>query len=82
MSNIDISKLIANLILEEARINTIIELEANKGIKINSFYYKHYNKARYLKSKYYIKYLELKLKKSKNNKNNPKKEAKNESTKK
>jgi len=82
LSNIDISKLIADLISEEARMNATIELEANKGIKTKGPYCKHCNKAGHLESKCYTKYPELKPKKSRNNKNNPEKEAKDESTKK
>ena len=54
INNLDISRLLSELISEEARMNSSIELEANKATKNKVPYYKHYNKKGYLESKYFI----------------------------
>ena len=87
IANINISKLISELILEEARISTNTNSEANKAIKPNKSYYKYYNKKGYIEARYYIKYPELKkdsFNKKPNNKkdkNSPNKELKTKSSK-
>ena len=63
------SRLLSELISEEARINSSIELEANKATKNKVPYCKHYNKKGHLESKCFIKYLELRNK-SKNTTDN------------
>jgi hypothetical protein len=60
LNNINITKLINNLILKEGRFNTIINLEANKtSYNNNQSYYKHCNKKGHIEDKCFIKYLEL-----------------------
>ena len=95
LDNIDISKLIAELISEEARLNSSLELEANKATKYSKSnnskdpYCKHCNKKGHLESKCYIKYPELRPKNKGQYNKNPKnkkdsnmdKGIKNESTK-
>ena len=60
LAAINISKLITNLILEEGRFNSNINLEANKAFKNNQSYYKHCNKKGHIEDKCFIKYPELK----------------------
>jgi gag-polypeptide of LTR copia-type len=70
ITNIDISKLISELISEEARMTSNTDLEANKASKPNISFYKYCNKKGHIKPKYFIKYPELK--KTSNNKSNKK----------
>ena len=70
IANIDISKLISELISEEARMSTSIELEANKAITPNRSFCKYCNKKGHIEPKCYIKYPELK--KTRFNKSNKK----------
>ena len=71
LSKINISKLITNLILEEARMNTSQSLEANWAARTNKdSFYSHYKKKGYLESRCYKKYPELKPNKGSNSKSN------------
>ena len=84
IANIDISKLISELISEEARISNNIDLEANKAIKSNISFYKYYNKKGHIEARCFIKYPELKkanFKPKKDNKSPNNKAKKNESSK-
>ena len=80
IANIDISKLISELISEEARITSNTDLEANKASKPNISFYKYYNKKGYIEPKCFIKYPELK--KTSNNKSNKDKKSPNNKDKK
>ena len=62
--DIDISKLISDLISEESRINSNIDLEANKANSDKNSFCKHCKKKGYIESSCYKKYLELKPKPS------------------
>ena len=84
IANIDIFKLISELISEEVRMSNNIDLEANKAIKSNISFYKHYNKKGHIEVKYFIKYPKLKkanFKPKKDNKSPNNKAKKNESSK-
>ena len=69
---INISKLITNLISEEGRFNSNINLEANKAFKNNQSYCKHYNKKGHIEDKCFIKYPKLKNNNSLNSNNKSK----------
>ena len=60
IANIDISKLILELISEEARMSTSADLEANKATKPNKGFYKHYKKKGHIEARCFIKYPKLK----------------------
>ena len=61
INEINIIKLITDLILEEGRFNSNINLEANKAsYNNNQSYCKHCNKKGHIEDKCYIKYPELK----------------------
>jgi hypothetical protein len=71
IKNIDISKLISDLISEEARMKSNVDLEANKATKINKTpICKHWKKKGHLESKCFIKYPELRPNNNNNNNNN------------
>ena len=53
ISEIDISKLISDLISEKSRINSGVDLKANKANSNKNSFYKHYKKKGYIKSSYY-----------------------------
>ena len=75
LDEINISKLVSDLILEEGRFNSNINLEANKtSFNNNQSYCKHYNKKGHIEDKCFIKYPELRNNYSNsNNKNTSKK---------
>jgi len=84
IANIDISKLISELISEEARMSNNIDLEANKAIKSNISFCKYCNKKGHIEARCFIKYPELKkanFKPKKDNKSPNNKAKKNESSK-
>ena len=60
LAEINISKLITDLISEEGRFNSNINLEANKAFKNNQSYCKHCNRKGHIEDKCFIKYPELK----------------------
>ena len=80
IANIDISKLISELISKEARMTSNTDLEANKASKPNISFCKYYNKKGHIEPKYFIKYPELK--KTSNNKSNKNKKSPNNKDKK
>ena len=80
IANIDISKLISELISEEARMTSNTDLEANKASKPNISFCKYCNKKGYIEPKCFIKYPELK--KTSNNKSNKDKKSPNNKDKK
>jgi gag-polypeptide of LTR copia-type len=80
ISNINISKLISELISEEARMNTKVDSEANRASKNPKSLCKHCNKGGHIESKCWAKYPELKKPNKANNKK-PNKDIKNESSK-
>ena len=57
LDNIDISKLVADLISEEARLNS--SLEANKTSINKGSFYRHYKKKGHIESRCFTKYPEL-----------------------
>ena len=66
INNINISKFIADLIFEESRMNSNLNLETNKAYKTKSFnsknkqpFCKYYKLKKHLKKKYWKKYSEL-----------------------
>ncbi len=59
IANIDISKLISELISEEARMSSISDLEANKAIKPNKRFCIYCNKKGHIEPKCFLKYPEL-----------------------
>ena len=59
LKDINILKLITDLISEEGRFNSNINLEANKTSFNNQSYYKFYNKKGHIEDKCFIKYPEL-----------------------
>ncbi len=70
LKEINILKLITDLISEEGRLKNNINLEANKtSFNNNQSYYKYYNKKGHIEDKYYIKYQELKNNYSNSNTN-------------
>jgi hypothetical protein len=80
LTKINISKLVSELISEEARLSSSIDLEANKATKNNKKlpYCTHCNKKGHLDNKCFLKYPELRQKgKSKNR--NPNKNSKEDS---
>ena len=87
LDNIDISKLISDLISEESRMKA--NLEVNKVTSRNKSYCTHYNKTGHIESKCYSKYPELRPKttrpftspKGKNPKENSKDNTKSKSNK-
>jgi len=86
IANIDISKLIFELISEEAKMSTSADLEANKATKPNKGFCKYCKKKGHIEARCFIKYPELKNNKpsNKNNKKDKKgdnKNKKNESSK-
>ena len=86
IANIDIFKLISELISEEARMFNNIDLKANKAIKSNISFYKYYNKKGHIEARCFIKYPKLKktnykFKKDNKSPNNYNKIKKNKSSK-
>ena len=78
LNNININKLIIDLISEEGRINSNINLEANKtSFNNKQSYCKHCNKKGHIADKCFIKYPELKNNYSSSNTNNNNKNKKN-----
>ena len=69
IANIDISKLISELISEEARMSISADLEANRATKSNKSFCTHCNKKGHIEPKCWLKYPELKPKKRSNNNN-------------
>jgi hypothetical protein len=63
--------------LEEARMTSNTDLEANKAFKPNKGFYKHYNKKGHIKLKCFIKYPKLRKPYNKNNKNKDKRNKDN-----
>ena len=82
INNLDIPRFLSELISEEARINSNIELEANKATKYYNKnnkvpYCKHCNKKGHLESKCFNKYLELRNKSKNTIDNNSKNQTSN-----
>ena len=71
LDNINISKLVTDLISEEARLNS--SLEANKTSINKGSFYRYYKKKGYIESRYFTKYPELRP----NSKDKPKNKDKN-----
>lgn len=59
LNELNILKLITDLIVKEGRFNSNVSLETNKAYNNKSSYYKHCNKKGHIKDKYFNKYLEL-----------------------
>jgi hypothetical protein len=70
LKDVNIIKLISDLISEEGRFNSNINLEANKtSFNNNSSYCKYCNKKGYIEDKYFIKYPKLRNNYSNSNTN-------------
>ena len=78
IKDINIFKLISDLILKESKINFNINLKANKVNSNKNNFYKYYKKKGYIKSNYYKKYLKLKPKPSSKKSKKDKKDLKNQ----
>ncbi len=72
LNGINITKLITDLISEEGRINSNINLEANKASKNNLSYCKYCDKKGHIEDKCFIKYPELRNNYSNSNNKSPK----------
>ena len=79
IANINISRLISDLILEEARMTSNIDLEANKAN--SNPIYRYYKKSRHLKANCYKKHPKLRPNNPKRNKDKSNKDESNKSNK-